>query len=128
MNDRPPPLPPRPKPPQTFYHHAATCCLLSPFVACGASIVIMAGTGPQRSRMDALVVAVLLGFIMLGGIALGIISLFGISKHGRAGILWKAVTGLLIFLFFFLAATPAFLHAKRIARQRYEQQYGHPPP
>jgi len=62
------------------------------------------------------------------GVFAGIIALFGIRRHGAAGILWKAVTGLSIFVVLVLLAIPSCLKAKEISRQRYEQRYGHPMP
>jgi hypothetical protein len=84
-------------------------------------------SNPASTRMSALVTAFILGGIMVLGAALGIVALFGIRRHGRAGILWKSATGLGIFTLLFLAAIPAFLKAREAARQRYEQRYGHPP-
>lgn len=72
--------------------------------------------------------AVILTLIIFSGFVLGIISLFGIKRHGKAGILWRAVAGLLIITFMLLAAIPSFLRARAITRERYEQQYGHTPP
>jgi Ca2+/H+ antiporter len=62
------------------------------------------------------------------GFLAGIVSLFGIRRYGKAGILWKALTGMLIFLVMVALAVPALFKAREKARQRYEQQYGHPPP
>ncbi len=114
----------------TFYHRAATCCLLAPFVAIGANLALMGArvSQPAPSRMASLIPALILGGIMLLGVVLGILSLFGIRRYGAAGILWKSVTGLSIFLLLLVAAIPAFLKARQVARQRYEQRYGHPPP
>jgi hypothetical protein len=126
ISSKPPLLPAKPK---TFFHHAATYCLLAPFVATAANILIAASqsANPQPSRIEVLVPAVILSFIILSGFVLGIVSLFGIKRYGKAGILWKAVAGLLIVTFLFLIAIPSFLRARAIARERYEQQYAHTP-
>ena len=125
-----PPLPSPSKSPKTFFHHAATYSLLAPFVAVGVNIIIGASraNNPPTTRIETLVTAILLGFIFLSGLVFGIISLFGIGRYGRAGILWKAVIGIFIVVSLFLIAIPNFLRAREIARERYEQQYGHPPP
>jgi FtsH-binding integral membrane protein len=122
----PPPLEKR----NSFFHHAATYCLLAPFVALGANIVIAATrtADPHPTRIEVLVPAIILTLIILSGFVFGVISLFGIRRYGKAGILWKAVMGLLIVIIMFSLAIPSFLRARAIARERYEQQYGHPPP
>jgi hypothetical protein len=58
----------------------------------------------------------------LSGVVAGIISLFGIRRNGRAGILWKAVTGISIVVLLALALVPSVLAARERARQRFEQQ------
>jgi hypothetical protein len=78
--------------------------------------------------VDALADATLTAAVPVLGVIAGIISLFGIRRHGSAGILWKTVTGLLIFALMVLVAIPPFLRARAVARQRYEQRYHHPPP
>ena len=131
MNATPPPLPSTPKPRNTFFHHAATYCLLAPFVSIGVGIlttVARAGSPAPTTRLEALVSALFSMFIILSGVIFGIIALFGIKRYGKAGILWKAVAGILIVMFLVLAAIPNFLHARERARERYEQMYGHPPP
>lgn len=55
------------------------------------------------------------GVIMLGGVVAGIVALFGIPRHGREGILWKALIGILFPILLALLALPAIFAAKRIA-------------
>jgi hypothetical protein len=118
----PPPIstPPPLEKVKTFYHHAATYCVLAPFVAFGANVVIAASraSNPSPTRIEILVPAIILSLIILSGFVFGIISLFGIKRHGRAGILWKAVTGLLIITLMFLGVISSILHANKIAHER----------
>ncbi|GEM_PF-7049583 len=119
-------LPPPIQKQKTFYHHAATYCLLAPFVGIGVSFVInvihASNTSTPTTRIESLITALFLLIIIVSGVLFGVISLFGIRQHGKAGILWKAITGILIVAFLFLAAIPSFLHARKMAQARQEQQ------
>lgn len=131
MNATPPPLPTTAKPQNTFFHHAATYSVLAPFISVGVTIltfVARAGSPAPATRAEVLVSGLLSTFIILSGFVFGIVALFGIKRYGTAGILWKAVVGILIFVFLILSAIPPFFHAREKARERYEQMYGHPPP
>jgi hypothetical protein len=128
MDTKPPILTSAPKPPKTFYHQAATYCLLAPFVATGVTIMTNVGSSSPTTRLELLVSALFQMIIILSGVVFGIISLFGIRRYGKAGILWKAVAGILIVVLFALAAIPNFLYAREKARERHEQMYGHPAP
>jgi hypothetical protein len=129
MENRPPPLPSPTRPQKSFYHYAATYCLLAPFTAIAVNIFVHVATidTPPTTRIEALVPLIFPILIILSGVIFGIISLFGIRKYGRAGILWQAVAGILIVVFLALAAIPNVVRAREKSRQRYEQIYGHPP-
>lgn len=123
------PLPVLPK--KTFCHRAATFCLWSPFIAIAWNVfIVIPGRNVHTSdtQTDAAANLFLAAFFPVLGILAGIIALFGIRRHGRTGILWKAVIGLSIFLLLALLAIPNFLKARQNAREQYEQQYGQPPP
>jgi hypothetical protein len=49
---------------------------------------------PSTTRFEALVPVIFPSLIILSGLIFGIISLFGIRKYGRAGILWRAIAGI----------------------------------
>ena len=122
---------PPPAKPKTFFHRAATFCLWAPLIGILLNVFFWApgrAAHPNETRMDALADASLSAFVPVMGFLAGIVSLFGIPRYGRSGILWKATTGMLIFLLMVLAVIPALLKAREVARQRYEQRYGHPPP
>ena len=86
------------------------------------------GNPAPTTRLEVFVSALFSMIIIFSGVVFGIIALFGMRRYGRTGILWKAVTGILIVVFLALAAVPNFLYAREKARERYEQMYGHPPP
>ena len=123
-------VPPATKP-KTFFHHAATFCLWAPLIGILLNVFCW-GPGraarPPQTRIDALADATVSAFVPVMGFLAGVVSLFGIRRYGKAGILWKAVTGMLIFLLMILALIPALLKARGVERERYEQRYGHPPP
>src|SRR3954470_16925470 len=86
--------------PRSFFHRAATFCLWAPLLGiilqvfcCGPGLA----THPPHTQMDAVVNATFSGFVPVMGFLAGIVSLFGIRRYGKAGILWKALTGMLIF-------------------------------
>lgn len=115
---------------KTLYHRAATFCLWSPLIAIVWNVlIVIPGQNVHTSdaQTDAAANLFLAAFFPVLGIIAGIIALLGIRRHGRAGILWKTVIGLSIFLLMALLAVPNFLKAKEIARERYEQ-HGQSPP
>lgn len=73
--------------------------------------------------MEALTNGILHGFVPIMGFLAGGVALFGIPRYGRAGILWKALIGMLIFLLMIAATIPALLKAREKARSRYEMRY-----
>jgi hypothetical protein len=89
MTDTPPPIlhsPPAPR--KTFYHQAATCSLLAPFFAIVVNILIMASHGNRLPTRDEVsVTGMFTSLILLAGFLLGIISLFGLRRYGKKGIL-----------------------------------------
>ncbi len=126
--ETPPPILPKKK---TFFHRAATFCLCSPFIAIAWNVfIVIPGQNVHTSdaQIDAAANFFLAALFPVLGIVAGIIALFGIRRHGRDGILWKTVIGLSIFAFMGFLAIPNFLKARETARERYEQQYGQPPP
>ena len=67
-------------------------------------------------------------FIPVMGILAGLVSLCGLRPYGEAGILWKSVAGLFICGLLVLGTVPGYLIVRSMARHRYEDRYGHPPP
>jgi hypothetical protein len=118
---------PPPLKPKTFYHRAATFCLWSPFIGI---IITFFGrmSPPPQTSVEAAANATYNAAVPVLGFIAGIVALSGVKRHGSAGILWKAVTGMSIFLLMVLMAIPSFLKAKEAARQRHEQRYEQLPP
>jgi len=99
-------------PPKTFFHHAATICAFSPLPLLGLSVLdrfIKAVNGPDSwtDKLGPLSPAVFervmlsLFFFTLLGFLLGIVALFGISKYGKQGILYRTWIGFISFALFF---------------------------
>jgi hypothetical protein len=55
------------------------------------------------------------GFALIIAMVSGAIALFGISRHGRRGLLWPALAGLLPWVLLVVVAIPGFLDARRQA-------------
>jgi hypothetical protein len=130
-----PPLPPISEAPvarkKSIFHTLATFCLASPFIAILLNLLVFGPNEvqhPSHTREEALAQAMQVGLVPLLGILAGIISLFGMIRHGARGILWKAALGLLIYAFLILSAMHTFAKIQEVARKRHEQQLGHPPP
>jgi hypothetical protein len=129
----PPPLPPLPPAPakKNIFRTLATLCLLSPLVAVGFHVFMIAPLQqqhPAKSREEALVYAVLSGIVPGLGILAGLVSLLGIPRHGAAGILWKSLLGLLIWALLAWSAFSTIHKIEELARKRHEQQQAHAPP
>lgn len=103
-----------------FFSIAAWYCLVAPFLSAGFAFWILHVEGPY-DRFNPLPfpnqdqVEDIAFWVCLSSLASGIISLFGIRRHGWRVILWKALLGILASGFFgFLAF--GFI-VMRVARQ-----------
>lgn len=105
----------------SIFHKAASICVWSPLIAI---IVTMIPQAPAHSREGALASAIAAGAVPVAGIVAGLVALCGIRKYGKAGILWKSVVGLLIWVVLAGAAIPAFLAVREKARKAQEQHTG----
>jgi len=93
----------------SLFSLAAWYCLVAPFAAAGFSMpTYIKYSGYEHwqqqsfpTRNDALQILLL---VCLSSFVLGIVSLFGIRRHGRSVILWKALAGILASCFFGLFA------------------------
>lgn len=72
----------------SFFTKAAWFSLIVPFSAPVVWFCVLAAT----SRLD--LPAMTSFFILLSSLALGIASLFGVRRHGRKRIVWKAAIGI----------------------------------
>lgn len=133
MADTPPPLSASETSPlrkKSIFHTLATLCLVSPLIAILLNVFVFGpneAQHPSHTREEALAQATLVGLVPVLGILAGIISLFGMIRHGARGILWKAALGLLIYALLIVSAISTFNKIQEVARKRYEQQHGHSP-
>ena len=73
----------------SFFTKAAWFSLIVPFLVPVVWFCILAAT----SRID--LPAMISFFVLLSSLALGIASLFGVRRHGRKRIVWKAMIGII---------------------------------
>jgi hypothetical protein len=79
MNQQTTPPPDPTQPANSFYHKAADFSAKAPAIAIGAIILSTVTNG-----------------ILIVGLICGIIALFGIPRHGKRGLLGKAIVGILV--------------------------------
>ena len=79
---------------KSFYYQAARASLFIPLVTFGVTLVLFGSNSHISSEVT--------GYFALGAfvvqvisLILGIVSLFGIPRHGARLILWKAVVGII---------------------------------
>jgi hypothetical protein len=78
----------------SFFTKAAWFSLIIPFFVPAVWFCILAAT----NRMD--LPAMVSFFVLLSSLALGVVSLFGVRRHGRKRIVWKAVVGIVASIVF----------------------------
>jgi hypothetical protein len=84
------------------------------FVSCGTAIVawtilaIVRSWPDSEPFVDIGLVSALVFFIFLSSLVMGLISLFGIPRHGVRPILWKAALGIVLSLYFGFYAAVAW--------------------
>lgn len=111
---------------RTFFHFAATFCLCAPFIGIALNIFLWIPSQtahPPHTQIDIAADMFLAAFVPVLGAVAGLVSLLGIPRYGRSGILWKAATGLFIFVFMVLVAIPNYLKAREVAHDRYQHLY-----
>jgi hypothetical protein len=127
-----PPLLPTAKKP--FALQAAQASVLSPLIAVGVSIVVNVGMGGQTSPLMGMITGGLSILLIVLGFVFGIIALSGVRRHGRKGILGRAIAGIIINGFLIavmILSIPAWrkaaARAKQAERQNIEQHQQTPP-
>jgi hypothetical protein len=119
----PPPLPSAAQTGNSFARQAALFSLLAPFVSIAINVV--GHQAVQGNRAGMLVLGGACTLLILLGFILGIVALLGMKKHGRQGILGRAIAGVCIngvIIFLMLIAIPVFIQAARHAGQMRQQQ------
>ena len=86
---------------RSFFRIAAWISLVAPLATLGVVLIIFSLSGhasflPPASRQFSGDLHTSALLVDVGSFVLGLFSLFGISRHGAALILWKAVPGLII--------------------------------
>lgn len=125
MNDiaSPPKLPSEQR--KSIYHQAATASAFAPLIAVLiniASTASRANLNPQTQRPVVLIVGFACAIIIVIGLICGIAALFGLRKHGKKGILAKALCGIIIPLLLTVIAVPNFLAARAKAIKNRQNQ------
>jgi hypothetical protein len=97
-----PALAPRKK---SFVFQAAKASLFAPFIAFGLNVIVVVGNvlinGLAHPSANALKITLkititLFVLFTVSGFILGIVSLFGVRRHGKKGILGYAIAGILL--------------------------------
>ena len=127
----PPPLPPVAPAGNSFAKQAALFSLLAPLVAIG--INLFGHQAVQGNRAGMIILGGTCTLLILLGFIFGFVALAGMKKHGKQGILGKAIAGICIngiIILFMLIAIFAFIQAAHHARENQQQQQGQqqPPP
>lgn len=78
---------------KSFFNLAAWCSFLIPFIT--AIFILKLGYNINRDSQAADIFLLITFSLQIFSIVLGIVSLFGISRHGARLILWKAAIGIL---------------------------------
>lgn len=87
------------EPRNSIFHQAATASVFAPLIAVGLTIISIAARtslDPQSRGRVAFGIGIASSIIILLGWISGIVALFGIPKHGKKGILIKALCGIII--------------------------------
>lgn len=79
------------------------------------NVALQSGSAGHHTKEEALGQAIVVGLIMLAGVVCGIAALCGIPKYGSKGLVWPALTGLLLWLGLSAIAVPNFLRAREMA-------------
>ncbi len=127
----PPVIPSQPAPLTTtrkpFAFQAAQASLLAPLIAFGVNIVVNAGSGNQASAAVNIITGSLSVLLIVLGFAFGVAALFGIRRHGKKGIMGRAVSGVCIngiLIVFMAISIPVLMKAAERAKARQRQNGG----
>ena len=102
---------------KSFSQQAAEFSVVAPFVV----FVIGMVTKGLNSRSSAILLASIQGLMLIAGIALGIVALLGIKKHGKEGIIGKAISGIVLNLAVISLIVAGILKARERAHLRKEK-------
>ena len=80
----------------SFFHQAAKASWVAPLVALLLGFCTLDFRRQPENREAALVIGVVNVLLIVAGAGLAVAALFGVGKHGTAGILGPAIVGLVI--------------------------------
>jgi hypothetical protein len=101
------------------YRMLARYCWLSIPIAMLFNFFFQVGRTQTPTRADLVAGAILAAIVPVSGVLAGLISFFGIPRHGRRGILWPALIGLFLWGGMTAMAIPTF---HRIQKRAMELQ------
>ena len=128
LSPQPPPLPSAKKP---FAFQAAQASLFAPVICIVGSILINNG-GIQLSPIAKIITGSFSTLLIILGFIFGIIGLCGVRRHGKKGLLAKAIIGtcvngiLIVFMIFSLFMFKKMAERARENQQQTEQQQPSP--
>ncbi len=110
--DTPPPTPPETAKRKSIFHLAATLSVMTPvaFVLLNVLAALVArGMGGVRAQPWLLAEMAFETVIVLFGVGTGVVALLGMPRHGRKGILGKALCGILLACVMWLLTVPGMI-------------------
>jgi hypothetical protein len=102
---------PTPAKTTSFAHQAATLSWVCPII-----VGVLARFGNQLNAP--LLVGLVVFTFLIVGLILGVVALFGISKHGKKGILWPALIGIVLNGFLLFIFVTNFIAARDRAMEQ----------
>src|SRR4030095_1966842 len=115
MNSTPTPLPDSRRP---IFEQLARASWLSVVISICTNLVFQVGFGPSTSRETTLIRALPTALFVLIGIVSGIVAICAVPRYGRKGLLWPALTGILLWISLFIIAVPTLLRARQLAQSK----------
>lgn len=109
-----------------FAQQAAKASLFAPLIAIVVNLFTI--QIKQDSKSAALIITTTCSLMIIAGLIFGIIALFGIRKHGKTGILWRSILGLLLNGFLIVSALLVFQSLSNIKKKLKTPQYSFSPP
>ena len=112
-----------PEPSSAFAKQAAKCSFVAPLIA--IALGIFAQPQVRGVRIAMIILGLTSVLLVIGGLILGIVALVATRRHGREGILGRALAGTCIngfIILMMLISTFGFMKAMEKAKARQRQQ------
>jgi hypothetical protein len=88
---------------------------ISVVLSVALNVILMAGGVSAHSREAALVQGSIAIIFLISGVICAIVALYSIPKYGTKGLLWPALSGIVIWVLLIVLAIPSFLLARNKA-------------